>query len=160
MLHAVSFALLDSVNLLLIGVIVGLGVVLKGQYGRTVSLLIAGDWAGVFVLALLTMAVFSGLSEAVEAVLSSPWYGGTLVTVGIISVVIARRSSPESTQALAGKILRPLRRPGSSTVLIGLILGVVQSVTSLPFFAGIAELSTGAFSAAVRYLGMIVYATA
>ena len=48
MLHAVSFALLDSVNALLIGILVAIGIILpRGKYRRIAALVVIGDWVGV-----------------------------------------------------------------------------------------------------------------
>ena len=52
MLHAVSFALLDSVNALLIGILVAIGIILpRGKYRRIAALVVVGDWVGVLVAA-------------------------------------------------------------------------------------------------------------
>ena len=56
MLGALQLAFVDSVNLLLIGVIVAVGIAVprgNGRYAKTTSLLIAGDWLGVAGLCLL-----------------------------------------------------------------------------------------------------------
>lgn len=45
------------------------------------------------------------------------------------------------------------------TVLVGFLLGLVQSATSVPFYAGLAVLSATDISAAGRYLGLLLYAT-
>lgn len=80
MLHAVSFALLDSINALLIGVVVALGVMLpRGKYKTVTPLLIAGDWFGVFALSVLSMFIFDSLKEYVDAFLDSPLLGILLI---------------------------------------------------------------------------------
>ena len=55
--------------------------------------------------------------------------------------------------------MAPLKKPSPVTVGVGFVLGVVQSATSVPFFAGIAVISAGDFTVATRYLSMIAYAS-
>lgn len=159
MLHAVTYALLDSINLLLIGVIVAIGVMLPahGRYRRTSILLIVGDWLGVFLLALVTMFVFDSLGDIIKKLVNSPAFGIILIIVALVTAVMTWRGGDSS--AMVAKILPPLRTPTWKTFVTGLILGLVQSATSGPFFAGIAVLSAGDFSIAVRYVGMIFYAS-
>lgn len=57
------------------------------------------------------------------------------------------------------RMLGPLQEPSMKTVLTGFILGVIQSATSLPFFAGLAYLSTSGFGPEVRYIGVFFYAS-
>lgn len=160
MWYAVSFALIDSLNALLIAVIVAIGIVLpKGQYRKVAPLLIAGDWFGVFVLALLVMYVFDGLQEFVQALIDGPWLGLILIIVGAIALWGAWRSSPGDNAKLVNTIMRFLGEPSILTFLAGFVLGVVQSATSSPFYGGIAHLSAGDYSAAVRYGGMLWYAS-
>ncbi len=159
MWHAVVYALADSLNVLLIGVIVAIGVMLpKGaRYNRIAALLVTGDWLGVFLLALLTMFVFDGIGDPIKALVESPTFGIILIVVGVLSAVLTWRGGDSSK--LMAKILPPLQKPTAKTFFAGLILGLVQSATSAPFFAGIAVLSAGNFSVAIRYLGMIFYAS-
>lgn len=161
MLQAVSFGLLDSLNALLIGVVVALGVMLPrhAAYRRIVALLIAGDWFGVFALSLVTMLVFDGLGDLVERALESPVFGILLIATGVLTFVLTLRSSGDGDSPLLRRLLEPLQAPSAKTVLVGFILGVVQSATSVPFFTGLAYLSAGGYHAAVRYIGLIVYAS-
>lgn len=159
MWHAVVYALMDSLNVLLIGVIVAIGVMLpkKARYNRIATLLVAGDWLGVFLLALLSMFVFDNLGNTIKTLVESPVFGIILIAVGLLSAVLTWRGGDSSK--LMAKLLPPLRHPTYKTFLAGLILGLVQSATSAPFFIGIALLSVGDFSVAVRYVGMIFYAS-
>ncbi|AKK05383.1 putative DUF2910 family protein [Corynebacterium mustelae] len=159
MWHAVTYALLDSINVLLIGVIVAIGVMLpsSARYGRIAFLLVLGDWLGVFLLALFTMFVFDGIGEPIKHLVESSAFGIILILVGVASAVLSWRGGDSS--ALMAKLLPPLQRPTIKTFGAGLILGLAQSATSAPFFAGIAVLSAGDFSVAVRYVGMIFYAS-
>lgn len=161
MLQAVSFALLDSLNALLIGVIVALGVMLPrtGPYRPIAVLLIAGDWLGVLVLSLVTMLIFDGLGDLVQRALESPIFGGLLVATGVVTFLLTLRGSGGGDSELVGKLLEPLRAPSAKTVGIGFVLGVVQSATSIPFFTGLAFLSAGDYGVAVRYVGLLGYAS-
>ena len=142
MLHAVSFALLDSINALLIGVVVALGVMLpRGKYKTVTPLLIAGDW-------LSSMFIFDSLTCLI-------------LPVGCCraGIVMSWRSRPGESNALVDKILKPLQTPTPLTFLTGFILGLAQSVTSGPFFAGLLHLVAGGFNAWVRYGGLVIYAS-
>ena len=72
MLHAVSFALLDSVNALLIGILVAIGIILpRGKYRRIAALVVVGDWIGVLAAAAVVMFVLLGVKDQIEAILLS-----------------------------------------------------------------------------------------
>lgn len=160
MLHAVSFALLDSVNGLLIGVVVAIGILLpRGVYRRVAPLLILGDFSGVFALSVVTMLVLDSLRGYVEALKDSPVMGWILIVVGLASAVMTWRSRPGESSALVERIISPLKEPSIMTFLTGFGLGVIQSITSVPFFMGLIYLAAGDFSAAVRYGGLLAYAT-
>lgn len=112
MLHAVSFALLDSVNALLIGVVVALGVMLpRGKYKTVTPLLIAGDWFGVLALSVLSMFIFDSLKEYVDAFLDSPLLGILLIILGFAGIVMAWRSRPGSPTRWWTRSLNPCRPP-------------------------------------------------
>lgn len=174
MLHALSFAFADTLNFLLIGVLIAVGLAQparekEGRYGAVATLLLLGDWLGVFLLALLTLLVFDGLGDAIANLVDSPVFGILLVLTGVVSAVLAWRSGrrvrdgavagEKDENTLVQRILKPLKTPNPVTVGAGLLLGVVQSATSVPFFAGIAVISAGDFSVAVRYFSMIAYAS-
>lgn len=161
MFHAVSYALLDSLNALLIGVIVALGVMLPrtGRYRRIVTLLIAGDWLGVFLLALVTLLIFDGISDLVQEALESPVFGILLIAVGLLTLVMTVRGAGDGDSTLVRRLLKPLQEPSAKTFAVGLLLGLVQSATSVPFFAGLAYLSTSGFGPEVRYVGLFFYAS-
>lgn len=158
MWHAVSFALMDSINLLLIGVVVAIGVLLPRnvKYTKIAALLVGGDWLGVFLLSLLTMFVFGGIEQYVTRLIASPFFGIILIAVGVLGAVLTWRGGDNT--ALVSKMLPPLKTPTWKTFLTGFVLGVVQSLTSGPFFAGIAYLSVGDYSNTVKYVGMFFYA--
>lgn len=158
MLHALSLAFVDSVNVLLIGVLVALAIMLgPGQYRRITPLLLIGDWLGVFVLAVLVMLVFDGLQSVVDAVIASPLFGILLILTGLLTAFLTWRGGDSSD--LVDKVLTPLRSPSPLTVLVGFVLGVIQSATSVPFYAGLAVFSAAEIPAGERYVGLILYAT-
>lgn len=159
MLNAVAYALADSINVLLIGVVVVIGVLLppSARYNRIAFLLIGGDWLGVFLYALLSMLVFDSIGEPIKKLVESATFGIILIVVGVLSAILAWRGGDSSK--MMAKLLPPLQHPSVKTFAAGFILGVVQSATSVPFYAGIAVLSAGDFSVAIRYVGMVVYAS-
>jgi len=172
-LHVMSYALVDTLNVLLIGVIVAVGVMLptssaggrRGTYARVATLLVFGDWLGVLALALLSLLVFDGIGDAVGTFVDSPLFGILLVLTGWFVGMMALRSGgsggsagSDGSSALVSRFLGPLRTPSPATLLTGVVLGLVQSATSGPFFAGILVMSAGDFSTSTRYFGMVVYA--
>lgn len=196
MLHALTLALADTLNFLLIGVLIAVGLAQAtrekgGRYGAVAGLLVFGDWLGVLSLALLTLLVFDGLGDTVGALVESPVFALLLILTGVLSAVLAWRSgrrvrdggalgedgtaagdgedgedgegaagaAPAQGNPLVQRIMAPLKKPSPVTVGVGFVLGVVQSATSVPFFAGIAVISAGDFTVATRYLSMIAYAS-
>ncbi|WP_295628639.1 hypothetical protein [uncultured Corynebacterium sp.] len=158
MLNALTYAFLDSINVLLIAVVVALGMMLPtGRYRRIAPLLVFGDWLGVAVLALGVLVVFDGLGDQVAHLVESPLFGVLLVITGVATAVMTFRGGDSS--ALLEKILAPLRAPSLMTVATGFVLGAIQSVTSVPFFAGLAVLSAGGLPVVERYLGLFLYAS-
>ncbi len=160
MLAALRLAFVDSVNLLLIGVIVAVGIMVPAQskrYSRTTALLIAGDWLGVAGLALLMLVIFDGLGPVVQQFVEGPVFGWLLIATGLVTGVLALRGGDNS--ALTQRILKPLQTPGPMTVLTGVVLGLIQSATSVPFYGGLAVLSAAGIEPAIRYTSIILYAS-
>ena len=157
MLGALQLAFIDSVNLLLIGVIVAVGIAARSNYAKTTALLIAGDWCGVAGLALIMLVVFDGLGPVVQRFVEGPVFGILLIATGVLTAVLAVRGG--DNQALVQKIMRPLHTPGPATVGTGVVLGLIQSATSLPFYGGLALLSAAGVDAQVRYAAIPLYAT-
>ncbi|MEH0146578.1 hypothetical protein V6D40_02715 [Corynebacterium sp. Q4381] len=160
MLGALSLAFIDSINLLLIAVIVAVGIVAprgKGGYGAITALLVAGDWLGVAGLALVMLAVFDGLGPAVQRFVDGPVFGIVLIATGVATALLALCGGDNS--ALVNKIMAPLKTPSATTVFTGFALGVIQSATSVPFYGGLALLSTAGVDAATRYGTIPLYAT-
>ncbi|MCF4006799.1 hypothetical protein L1O03_06345 [Corynebacterium uropygiale] len=159
MIHAASFALVDSINVLLIGVVVALGVMIppRGPYRKTAALLISGDWLGVFSLALLSLLVFQSLGAWVVAFAESWTFGLVIALAGLLIAGLTAWGG--TNDALIEKILVPLRRPGPLTVATGLVLGLVQSVTSAPFFLGLIELAATGLPRGAQYAWVILYAS-
>lgn len=159
MFEAVANALADSVNALLIGILVAIGIMLpRGKYRRVATLVLLGDWLGVLAAAMLVMFVFLRFKSQVQALLESPVAGWTLIVVGIGLGVLAWRSKGKSN-GMVDRLLDPLRTPSVITVAVGFIMGAVQSLTSVPFFAGLMNLAVGSFPHTVKYAGLIVYAS-
>ncbi|MEZ5211859.1 hypothetical protein [Gordonia sp. (in: high G+C Gram-positive bacteria)] len=158
MLNALAYAFVDAVNVLLIGVLVALAMMLPpGRYRWIAGLLVFGDWLGVFLLATITLLVFDGIGDFVKHIVTSPVFGILLIATGVVTAVLTYRGGDSSD--LVEKILRPLRTPSPLTVLVGMILGGIQSATSVPFFAGLAVLSASDIPAAERYAGLFLFAT-
>ncbi|WP_151550230.1 MULTISPECIES: hypothetical protein [Corynebacterium] len=160
MLEALTFAFVDSINVLLIGVVAAIGVSLPARdrlYPRVAALLICGDWLGVFSLALVTLFVFDGIGDAVKHFVDSPWFGALLIAAGLLIGLMALRGG--SNSQLIDRILRPLQQPSALTMLTGFILGLAQSATSGPFFGGLAVLSAEGLTDIDRYLGLVFYAS-
>ncbi len=159
MLHAVIYAFGDSVNALLIGILVAIGIILpRGKYRKVAPLIVAGDWLGVLVASLAVLFIFVGIREQIVAALESPITGIVLIAVGVLIGFGAWRSKGESNP-MVEKLLVPLREPSLKTAAIGFVMGVVQSLTSVPFYGGLLHLAAGEFSDATRYLGTLWYAT-
>ena len=159
MLHAVSFALADSVNVLLIGVLFAIAVMhpQPRRYSPIAGVLVAGDWCGVLLLSLLTLLLFNGIEDVVQTALASPIFGLVLIAIGLLSAFLTLRGGDPSP--MINRLAKPLRRASLSTFLSGMVLGLVQSATSAPFFAGLAYLSTVEISTFAKYLTVVLYAT-
>ena len=159
MLHAVSFALADSVNVLLIGVLFAVAVMhpKPRRYAPIAAVLVAGDWFGVFLLSLAVLLLFNGISDAVQTALASPIFGLVLIAVGLLSAFLTLRGGDPTP--MINRLARPLRQASWGTFFSGMALGIVQSATSAPFFAGLAYLSTVGISSAAKYLAVFLYAT-
>lgn len=160
MLGALWLAFIDSINLLLIAVIVAVGIMAPrggGRYGKVTSLLIAGDWLGVAALATLMLVIFDSLGPAVQRFVDGPVFGIVLIATGVVTGLLALRGGDNS--ALVARILGPLKTPNPLTMLTGFILGLVQSATSMPFYGGLALLSAAGVDPATRYATIPLYAT-
>ena len=157
MLGALQLAFIDSVNLLLIGVIVAVGIAARHNYAKTTALLIAGDWCGVAGLALIMLVIFDGLGPVVQRFVEGPVFGILLIATGILTAVLAVRGG--DNQALVQKIMRPLHTPGPATVATGVVLGLIQSATSVPFYGGLALLSAAGIEPSIRYGSIALYAS-
>lgn len=159
MLNALGLAFVDAVNVLLIGVLMALAIMLPaGRYRPVAALLLIGDWLGVLLLALVVLLVFDGLGDFVKHLVNSPVFGLLLIVTGLVTAVLTVRGGSDSS-SLVEKILTPLKTPSALTVLVGFVLGLIQSATSVPFFAGLAVLSASEVAATQRYLGLLAYAT-
>lgn len=162
MLSAALFGLMDSVNLLTIGLLVALGAVLPAtaRFGRIAALMVVGDWIGVFILALFVLFVFRSFEHYVHAFLDSPWFGILLIVVGVLSAWGTWRSPDAGISSpLVGRLLALVRTPTWKVAAVGFVLGVVQSATSAPFFSGIGVVTVGDYPTPAKYLFMVIYAS-
>lgn len=160
MFDALRFAFIDSINVLLIGVIVAVGITvppIRRKYAKITTLLVAGDWLGVASLSLVMLLIFDGLGQVVKDFVEGPVFGWVLIATGVVVGLLALKGGDNSK--LTKTIMVPLKEPTARTVLMGFILGVVQSATSAPFYAGLAVLSAAGFAAVTRYTGLLLYAT-
>ena len=157
MLGALSLAFVDSINLLLIGVIVAVGIVVKHAYAKITSLLIIGDWLGVASLALVMLVIFDGLGPVVKSFVEGPVFGVVLIATGVVTGLLALRGGDHS--AVVEKVMVPLRTPGPKTVATGFVLGLIQSATSVPFYGGLALLSAAGIEPSIRYRSIALYAS-
>ena len=120
--------------------------------------MVVGDWIGVLAAAAVVMFVLLGVKDQIEAILSSPIAGWVLVAVGIAVGFGAWRSQGQPN-ALVSRLLEPLRTPSPITALIGFVMGVVQSLTSVPFYYGLMHLATEDIAPAAQYGGLVWYAS-
>ncbi|MFT4088801.1 MAG: hypothetical protein QM658_16925 [Gordonia sp. (in: high G+C Gram-positive bacteria)] len=158
MLNALALAFVDAVNVLLIGVLVAMAMMLgPGRYRPIATLLILGDWLGVLVLSLVVLLAFDGLGDFVKHVVHSPIFGILLILTGLLVAALTIKGGDSS--GLVNRILEPLKEPSLLTLTVGFVLGVIQSATSAPFFAGLAVLSASGMPVAERYIGLFAYAT-
>ncbi len=115
MLHAVIYAFGDSVNALLIGILVAIGIILpRGKYRKVAPLIVAGDWLGVLVASLAVLFIFVGIREQIVAALESPITGIVLIAVGVLIGFGAWRSKGESNPMVENSSCRcasPRSRP-------------------------------------------------
>ncbi len=159
MLHAVSYAFADSFNALLIGILVAIGIMLpRGQYRRIAPLVVVGDWLGVLAAAAAVLYIFLGFQDSIKALLEGPIMGIVLIVVGLAVGVGAWRSGGKSND-LVGRLLGPLREPTPKTALLGFAMGVIQSLTSVPFYGGLIYMAAGDYSRLAQWGGLLWYAT-
>ena len=159
MLHAVLYALGDSVNALLIGILVAIGIILpRGRYRKIATLVVIGDWLGVVAAAAAVLFFLLGVRERIQHILESPVAGIVLIVVGIALGIGAWRSQG-SPNELVRRLMEPLQRPSATTVGIGFAMGAIQSLTSVPFYYGLLHLAATDLAPATQYVGLAVYAT-
>lgn len=163
MLHALVYALMDAVNLLLIGVIVALGVTLRfGAYRRVVSLLVFGSWFGFLIAAVAVFLLFDAIGDPIIRLVESPLFGILLILTGVVTGLLTLRGGgggEPGESKLQQKLLEPLKTGSWKTVGMGVVLGIAQSLTSVPFILGLAILTVEVASPALQALGLVLYAT-
>ena len=161
MLNALGFAMLDSVNLLLIGVIVALGVMLQfGVYRRVVSLLVFGSWFGFLIAAVLVFLLFDAIGDPIIRLVESALFGILLIATGVVTGILTLRSGGDGEpSALQQRLLGPLKVASPKTIGMGVALGIAQSLTSVPFLGGLAVLTVQVPSVGMQAPGLVLYAT-
>lgn len=161
MLSALVFALMDSVNLLLIGVIFALGVMLQfGVYRRVVSLLVFGSWFGFLIAAVLVFLLFDAIGDPIIRLVESALFGILLIATGVVTGILTiRGGGGGEPSALQQRLLGPLKTASPKTVGMGVVLGIAQSLTSVPFLGGLAVLTVQVPSAGMQALGLVLYAS-
>ena len=127
------------------------------RYAKVTGLLIAGDWLGVASLAALMLLIFDGLGDTVQRFVEGPVFGILLIVTGVVTGLLALRGGDNA--GLVQKVMGPLAVPSISTVLTGVVLGLVQSATSVPFYGGLALLSAAGIEPVQRYAAIPLYAT-
>lgn len=159
MFHAASYAFIDSINILLIGVLFAIAVLhpTSRRFTPIAAVLVLGDWLGVLALSIPTLLLFQTIEQQVTAALKSPFFGMALIAFGLVSAILAARGGDPAP--MINRLARPLQRPSWSTFGAGFVLGVLQSLSSFPFFAGLAYLTALDLAPAWRYATLVLYAT-
>lgn len=159
MLNALAYAFVDAVNVLLIGVLVALAMMTApGRYRPVATLLLVGNWLGVIGLALIVLLAFDGLGSIVAGVVDSPLFGILLILTGVGTAGLTLTGGDGGPPDIVNRMLSPMRKPSPLTVLAGVGLGLAQSATSVPFYAGLAVLSSSGIPGTERYLALFLYA--
>lgn len=159
MLNALGYAFIDAINVLVIGVLVALAMMLPpGRYRPVAGLLLLGTFTGILGLAVVVMLAFDAMRDLLTRIVDSPIFGVLLILTGVVTAIVTLRSGGDTSSPLVDRILTPLRTPSLLTVGIGIVLGVAQSITSVPYLAGLAVLSTSGMPAAERYPGLLAFA--
>lgn len=133
------YALIDSVNLLLIGVIL-----LSRLYRslrdkiRWISLsILFGDLAGIMMAGMVALSVVRYTDLDPQGILNSPFFGYSLIAVGLLGL------SAVKSKRLASSVSRSVQFVGKrrlNSILFSVTVGAVQSLTSIPFWGGILEI--------------------
>ena len=144
--------LADSFNLLL-WIIIFLGR-FQGVRNRELTLSVVGDWLGFCVAAL-------GVSLVVRFSGWTPPHLGENPFLGILLCLLAvfaffTRNKGTSLWDLANKLTKRCYSSPGAAILLGIVLGVVQSVTSVPFIGAVLTLLAEG-NGAMLFVSMLLY---
>ncbi|KAB3523064.1 hypothetical protein F8377_02580 [Corynebacterium zhongnanshanii] len=132
------FALIDSLNLLLFAFIFLLRVTHGDQRERFVgqaSLVLCADYLGILAACgvILSLLHLSAIDPAV--VLESAFFGLAFIALGLVALYGTWKG--KSILAGARKLLGSFSRNIVALLGLGFLTGLIQSLTSLPFWGGI-----------------------
>lgn len=144
--------LADSFNLLL-WIIIFLGR-FQGVRNRELTLSVVGDWLGICVAAL-------GVSLVVRFSGWTPPHLGENPFLGILLCLLAvfaffTRNKGTSLWDLANKLTKRCYSSPGAAIFLGIVLGVVQSVTSVPFIGAVLTLLAEG-DGAMLFVSMLLY---
>ncbi|GAB3597877.1 hypothetical protein GCM10027580_28080 [Corynebacterium faecale] len=134
------YALIDSVNLLLIGVVLlsRLFSDLRNKISWISISILFGDFVGIVLAGLIAFTVVNRTGLNAQEILESPIFGGALIAVGLLGLIAARSSH------LVSSVYKSIRFVGKrklNAILFAVFTGLVQSLTSIPFWGGILEMN-------------------
>ena len=146
LVNLLGLAAVDSVNLLAFAVIAGLWLGSAGgsaAFTPRAARFTGGAFCGIVLLSVLSVWVIGNNQELVRALLAKLWVMGVLGTVGLVIAALGLRrpaEEPAVEEAAEDPLTRTvLARFGIAAT--GVVLGVVQSATSVPFAAGMVLIS-------------------
>ena len=158
-----GLAAVDSVNLLAFAVIAGLWLGSAGDPRRftpRAAQFTGGAFCGIVLLSVLSVWVIGNNEELVRALLRELWVMAVLGVLGVAIVVMGVR---QSTEAPVETVETPLTRTALARLGLpaaGVLLGIIQSGTSVPFAMGMvlisfAEMSTWAKAVQILFFALV-----
>ncbi len=139
-LSVVAFAAVDSINVLLIAVLVTLRLLSgRAAYRRSALSLFAGHWIAILLLASVIIAFFGRAAGLVAGILESPLFGWFFVVLGVVGLALIFRGS--DMYGAARRVVAFTVGSRWNAFRAGFVLGLGQSVTSAPFFGGLMVLN-------------------
>lgn len=153
-----SFAIVDSINVLLIAVLFIVRVDSKQARKRIIPsswLLIASDFTGVLFAAALVSLLIRGAGWDLRPILDSAWFGVIFVALGLVAARSAVRG--DSSVRLAKAFSAYVTGSPGNTILLGVSLGVVQSLTSGPFWGGLVVISASVDVVVAMVVTLVFY---
>ena len=140
LLTIAPYALIDSVNLLLIGVVLlsRLFSDLRNKISWISTSILFGDFVGIVLAGLIAFTVVNRTGLNAQEILESPFFGGALIAVGLFGLIAARSSH------LVSSVYKSIRFVGKrklNAILFAVFTSLAQSLTSIPFWGGILEMN-------------------